>query len=440
VIDAAGSTNPLLAPGKSEVAFKAWLRRLVTGTAELEAFDAGEIDAVMDRHSGSAVLLPAAQSALHSSSRIALSALDALPGEVCVLDASGIVVTANNAWRVSGALHARAGLDVRAGENFFAACRDAPESERTHADAVAAGLREVLEGMRQSLSFRYVCLSPLREFTLTMAATSEPGPVNALLTRQWHRNHEQAGKIGGHTSGKPRRFTTAAHARTENHLLAALPPKDYARLESDLEPVTIKYGEVLYEPGDRMRNVYFPSNCLVSLMTLVEGHRALEVGLVGREGMIGARLALGATRSTVRALVQGTGAAMRMNAECFLREFRRSQTLQRLLLQFTDMLMDQISQTAVCNRFHLVESRLARWLLMTAERMHSAAFHLTHASIAEMLGVRREGVTVAAIALQDRGIIRYSRGNISVLDMRGLEMSACACYEIEMKIYSRTLD
>ncbi len=108
---------------------------------------------------------------------------------------------------------------------------------------------------------------------------------------------------------------------------------------------------MLYEPGDRMRNVYFPGNCLVSLMTLVEGHRALEVGLVGREGMVGARLALGATKSSVRALVQGTGTAMRMNAECFLREFRRSQTLQRLLLQFNDRLMDQISQTAVCNRF-----------------------------------------------------------------------------------------
>ena len=118
---------------------------MVTGTAELEAFDAGEIDAVMDRDSGCALLLPEAQSALHGSSRIALSALDALPGEVCVLDASGVVVMANKAWRVSGAAHARAGLDVRAGENIFAACRDAPESERAHADAVAAGLRKVLD-------------------------------------------------------------------------------------------------------------------------------------------------------------------------------------------------------------------------------------------------------------------------------------------------------
>ena len=235
-------------------------------------------------------------------------------------------------------------------------------------------------------------------------------------------------KISGPASGKPRRIATAARAGAENLLLAALPSKDYARLASDLEPVTINYGEVLYEPGERMRDVYFPGNCLVSLLTLVEGHRALEVGLVGREGMIGARLALGATKSSVRALVQGTGTAMRMNAECFLREFRRSQTLQRVLLQFTDRLMVQISQTAACNRFHLVEARLARWLLMTAERMRSAAFHLTHGFIADMLGVRREGVTVAAIALQRRGIIRYRRGNITILDHKGLEAASCSCY------------
>ena len=430
MIDAAGSTDPLLAPDKTETAFRAWLRRLVSGVAELEAFDAGEIDAVMDRDSGCALLLPEAQSALQGSNRIALSALDALPGEVCVLDESGVVMMANKAWRVSGVRHARAGLDVRAGENIFAACRDAPESERTHADAVAAGLRKVLTGKCQSSRFRYVCPSRRgqSEFKLTIAATSTPGPINVLLTREWRSEGEQAGKISGPVSGKPRRIATAVDAGATNHLLAALPPKDYARLKRDLEPVTIKYGEVLYEPDDRMRNVYFPGNSLVSLMTLVEGHRALEVGLVGREGMVGARLALGATKSTVRALVQGTGTAMRMNAECFLREFRRSQTLQRLLLQFNDQLMDQISQSAVCNRFHVVEARLARWLLMTAERMRSAAFQLTHGFIADMLGVRREGVTVAAIALQRRGYIRYRRGSITILDHKGLEAASCSCY------------
>jgi CRP-like cAMP-binding protein len=284
--------------------------------------------------------------------------------------------------------------------------------------------------MRESLRFRYACLSARGHsaFTLTIAATSTQGSMNALLTRQWLRDDEQAGKTTRRPLRKSRRGAAASRAAPENSLLAALPPKDYARLEGNLEPVTITSGEVLYEPGERMRDVYFPGNCLVSLLTLVEGHRALEVGLVGREGMIGARLALGASQSSVRALVQGTGTAMRLKAEFFLRELRRSQTLRRVLLQFTDRLMVQVSQTAACNRFHVVEARLARWLLMTAERMRSAAFHLTHGFIAEMLGVRREGVTVAASALQRRGLIRYRRGNITILDQHGLEAASCSCY------------
>ena len=420
MIEAPGSNNPLLAPDKESAAFKGWLRRLVTDTAELVAFDAGEIDAVMDRNSVSALLLPEAQTALHDSSRIVFSALDALPGEICVLDAMGVVVMTNKAWRISGAAHARAGLDVRAGENFFDACLDAPASERAHANAVAVGLRKIQSGMRQSLSFRYVCPSARGRsvFTLTMTATSAQSPANALLSREWHSEPQQ----------KVRRIAMAAQAGAENRLLAALPAKDYAQLASGLEPVTITHGEVLCEPGEPMREVYFPGDCLVSLLTLVEGDRALEVGLVGREGMIGASLALGVARSSVRALVQGTGTAMKMNARRFLREFHRSQSLQRVLLQFTDTLMVQISQTAACNRFHLVEARLARSLLMTAERMGSAEFHLTHEFLAVMLGVRRVGVTVAATALQRRGFIRYRRGNITIVDQQGLETACCPCY------------
>jgi CRP-like cAMP-binding protein len=408
------------ASDKAAAAFRTWMRRLVTDTAELVAFDAGEIDAVMDRNSVSALLLPEAQTALHDSNRVVLSAFDALPGEICILDAMGIVVMTNKAWRVSGAAHARAGLDVRAGENFFDACLDAPENERAHANAVAVGLRKILTGMRQSLRIGYECPSPHGRsfFTLNMAATSAQRPVNALLTREWRDEPRQ----------EVRRIATTARTGTENRLLAALPPKDYAQLASGLEPVTITHGEVLCEPGEPMREVYFPGNCLVSLLTLVEGDRALEVGLVGREGMIGASLALGAAKSSVRALVQGTGTAMKMNAKRFLREFRRSQALQRVLLQFTDSLMVQISQTAACNRFHLVEARLARSLLMTAERMGSAEFHLTHQFLAAMLGVRRVGVTVAATALQRHGFIRYRRGNITILDQQGLETASCPCY------------
>jgi CRP-like cAMP-binding protein len=430
VIDLSRSPGPPLAADKSGIAFRAWLRQLVSGVAELEAFDAGEVDAVMDRGSGRALLLPEAQIAVHDVNRQVLSTLDALPGEVCALDASGVVVLANKAWRLSGATHARAGLDVRAGENIFAACRDAPENERTYADAIVAGLRDVFGGIRLSLRVRYVCRSPRGRsaFTLTMAATSAQGPVNALLTREWHDEPTRPERPRGRGATRPSRTTTASRATTENQLLAALPSKDYARLASGLEPVTVTSGEVLYEPGERIREVYFPDNCVLSLLTVIEGHRALEVGLVGREGMIGARLALGATQSSVRVLVHSTGTAMRMGSARFLREFRRSQTLHGVLLQFTSKLMDQISQTAACNRFHVVEERLARCLLMTAARTRSAEFQLTHGFLADMLGVRREGVTVAAIALQRRGLIRYRRGNITILDHQGLEAASCSCY------------
>jgi CRP-like cAMP-binding protein len=418
------------APEKSQAAFTQWVRRLVTGAAELKAFDAGEIDAVMDRESRSAILLPEAQGALHDSNRIALSALDALPGEVCVLDANGVVVMTNKAWRVVGAAHERAGLDVRAGENIFVACRDVPESEREYAAAVSDGLREVLARRSESLSLKYVCRAArLRsQCTFTLSAVAGDGPVNAIVTREWSSKLPRAKKAPRPAQRRSKKSAALVHPGAKNHLLASLPPADYARMLSGFEHVELRYGEVLYEPGDPMNAVYFPGNCLVSLLTLVEGHRALEVGLVGREGMIGARLALGAATSTVRALVQGTGTAMRMSSPRFLREFRRCPALQRALFQFTDTLMIQISQTAACNRFHMVEARLARWLLMTAERMASAEFHLTHEFLADMLGVRREGVTVAASTLQRRNLISYRRGDITILDTPGLEATSCSCY------------
>jgi CRP-like cAMP-binding protein len=236
----------------------------------------------------------------------------------------------------------------------------------------------------------------------------------------------------GATRRRPRapasRIAALARAGTLNRLLAALPPKEYEQLLPALEPVKLTYGDVLYEPGEEMQYVYFPNDCLVSLLTVVESHRALEVGLVGREGMIGSRLALGITASPVRALVQGTGTAVRMKSARFLRAFRRSPALQRLLFRFTDALMLQVTQTAACNRFHVVEERLARWLLMTRERMPSGEFHLTHEFLADMLGVRRVGVTSAASALQRQKLIRYRRGVITILDQRGLEAAACSCY------------
>jgi CRP-like cAMP-binding protein len=218
-------------------------------------------------------------------------------------------------------------------------------------------------------------------------------------------------------------------AAIANSVLAALPRKTYLRLLPGLVPVDLAFGKVLYEPGSAIRDVYFPSQSLVSLLTVVEGHLALEVGLVGREGMVGVPLALGIDASPVRALVQGGGPALRMNAARFRRELRRSPPLQRELNRYVYILMAQISQTAGCNRFHVVQARLARWLLMTRDRVRSGEFRMTHEFLSHMLGVRRVGVTEAASVLQRRKLIEYSRGNITILDHRGLEKAACTCYE-----------
>jgi CRP-like cAMP-binding protein len=218
--------------------------------------------------------------------------------------------------------------------------------------------------------------------------------------------------------------------KIENSLLAAVPRKAYRSLRAGLEPVTLTFGEVLYEPGETIRHVYFPGASLVSLLTLADGHLALEVGLIGREGMVGIPLVLGHSASSVRALVQGTGTALRMASSRFHDEFRSCPPLQRELYRYVHALMAQISQTAACNRFHVVETRLARWLLMTHDRVKSDQFRMTHEFLGHMLGVRRVGVTRAAQALQTRDLIRYSRGDITVLDRAGLELAACECYKV----------
>jgi len=222
----------------------------------------------------------------------------------------------------------------------------------------------------------------------------------------------------------------ANRAHVANSLLAALPRKECRHLIDDMEQVALTYGEILYEPGQQILHVYFPNDSVVSLLTLVDQHQALEVGLVGREGMVGIPLALEIGISPVRALVQGTGTAMRMKAAPFLEELRQSQALRRELHRYTYALMAQITQTAACNRFHVVEARLARWLLMTHDRMQSSPFRLTQEFLSDMLGVRRVGVTKAARTLQQNKLISYSRGNITILDRKGLEAASCSCYKV----------
>jgi CRP-like cAMP-binding protein len=220
-----------------------------------------------------------------------------------------------------------------------------------------------------------------------------------------------------------------------NRVLAAIPTKDYQRFRAQLEPVTLTLGQILYEPGQAIRMVYFPVDCLISLLTAVDKRRTLEVGMVGNEGMVGMPFILGIGVSGVRALVQGGGEALRMASTAFRVEFDRSRPLQQALFRYTYALMAQISQTAACNRFHEAEARLARWLLMTRERVGSDSFPLTHEFLAHMLGLRREGITEAAVALKRRKLISYSRGKMQILDVRGLKASSCSCYQVVNTVY-----
>lgn len=226
------------------------------------------------------------------------------------------------------------------------------------------------------------------------------------------------------------RFKEPPRVPVANRLLAALPPPEYQRLSPYLKSVALPFGEVIYELGATIRHVYFPNQSVVSLISTAAGRTSLEVGLVGSEGLVGLPVYLGVTTSRNRAIVQGAGTALRMKAEVLRREARGAGPLPRLLLRYTHGLLAQISQSAVCNQFHQVEARLARWLLMTQDRVGADEFRLTQEFIAAMLGVRREGVSKIASRLQQQRLISFVRGEIRVLDRRRLEAQACECYGI----------
>jgi len=222
---------------------------------------------------------------------------------------------------------------------------------------------------------------------------------------------------------------------TQNRLLAALPSRDYRRLARHLEPVSLPLRQVLYEPGDPIRHVYFPESGVISLLTVVDPSKAAEVAVIGNEGVVGASTTLGINSSHVRALVQGTGTALRIEASLLREEFAENGAWFRELYRFSNALMGQAAQTAACNRFHTVEARLARWLLATRDRVHSRHFDLTQEFLSTMLGVRRVGITGAAMHLQKLKIITYSRGHIQILDPSRLEEAACGCYRVVKDIY-----
>jgi CRP-like cAMP-binding protein len=228
-------------------------------------------------------------------------------------------------------------------------------------------------------------------------------------------------------------------APAENRLIALLPRRDRLSLLAACETVQLDLGTMLCEPGQATRHVYFPTDCFISLVSAIEGEPGLEVGMVGREGMLGAQLALGVSAIPLHALVQGAGTARRIAAAQFRRELAGSKALQLSLNRYVYVLMAQLATSAVCTRFHHVEPRLARWLLMTQDRAHSDSFHLTHEFLAQMLGVRRVGITGAASDLQRHGLICYHRGDITVLDRNGLEAAACSCYTADRRAYDATV-
>ena len=230
-------------------------------------------------------------------------------------------------------------------------------------------------------------------------------------------------------------MTASRHEAPLNQLLAALPQRDSKRLLAACEAVELNFGEILYEPDDRIGHVYFPTDSFVSLMIPVDAKASLEVGLVGNEGMVGTPLILGVDASPLRALVQGGGPAWRMTAAAFSRVLGSSPALRRLLQRYLQVQMRQLAQTAACTRYHVVEARLARWLLMTQDRAHTADFHVTHEFLAYMLGVRRVGVTKAANALQQRQLISYHRGEVTILDRAGMEAASCGCYQADRTTY-----
>jgi CRP-like cAMP-binding protein len=231
----------------------------------------------------------------------------------------------------------------------------------------------------------------------------------------------------------------SSQSTTGNQLLAGLPQPLRQRLLERLEPVELHLAEVLCTSGERMRYAYFPTHSFISLIAPLAGHVGLEVGLVGDEGMVGISLMLGVEIAPMNALVQGAGAAWRMESGALVKEVRRSPPLQELLNRYLYVTLTQLAQTAACTRYHLVEARLARWLLMTRDRAHADEFYITHTFLSHMLGVRRAGITRAAVALRKRSLIRYSRGVLTVLDRDGLEETACSCYTSSKDDYARVL-
>ena len=257
-------------------------------------------------------------------------------------------------------------------------------------------------------------------------------PICTLTPRQgWH--------LAAGSTGCTRQEIHLPRIPPANRLIATLPSKDRQRFVDDCDLVALVFGEILSRPGERIRHVYFPMASVISLVTPKGDRATLEVGLIGNEGMLGSSLMLGVDASPLHALVQAAGPSLRISAARFQLQFEQSAALKQRLNRYLHVQMTQLAQLALCTRFHVVEARLARWLLMTQDRTRSDQFHATHELVASLLGVRRVGVTKAASSLQENKLISYRRGHVSVLDRVGLEAAACVCYEADKAAYAQVL-
>ena len=408
--------------------FERRILRLVKGAPELRAIESGQVDAVIDPATGKAFLLPDAQQALREDEARNRSLFALSADWTWELDESYRFISHSSTAAGNAAPYGEGIIRKRLWELPF----DLEEADwKVHRRLLKwhTTFRDLeLRCTDRAGEVRYVSFSGEPIFDQKDKFAGYRGITRDITERR------RVALIPGNGASRavlqvPELEQRAAtQDRIANHVLAALPRKDYLALLQSLEPVTLTYGTVLYEPNEPITHVLFPVDCLVSLMTTVEGHHGTEVGMVGREGMVGIALALGTNVSSVCALVQGTGTAMRMNAARFRREFEQSLPLQRGLYRYANAKLALARQTIACNQFHAVEPRLARWLLMTSDRVASEEFILTQAFLADILGVLRAAVNKAAGSLQERKLIGYSRGKIRILDRTGLEAASCRCY------------
>jgi CRP-like cAMP-binding protein/PAS domain-containing protein len=422
-------------PRRAGLGLPAGFLRLVKGAPERAAIATGQVDAVVDPASGKVFLLPGAQEALHARQARASSLLALAADWTWEQDENYLFTShAGTAARERGPCEAIVpgkplwdlGLATRLGLDW-----------RTHRQQLEwrATFRDLELGWTNAAGdTRWLSLDGEPVFDAQDRFRGYRGTLRDITHRERLRTLAQAAVRAGVAEGlgdppdfSLRRPRDEAESRL-NALLAALPVEDRHRVAAELKPVTLTFGEVLFAPGERIRYVYFPTDALVSLSTSVKGGPAMEVGLVGREGMVGVSVALGLEVATVRAVVLQAGGALRISVARFRRWFRDSLSLQAESCRFIHTKLAMARQTAACARFHLVEARLADWLLRACDHIGGPELHFTQDSLAAALGVRRAGITHAASGLQRRRLISYRRGDIHVLDRKGLEDTSCGCY------------